>query len=99
MAFFSKSGITATKVDLSLIRDPALRSAAAPHSYYAWVRAYAGDDVVREGAVSVSAVDRTRFDVTHFLERSSIMQDPTQLGALFPEPVAQSVLERARNER
>jgi hypothetical protein len=98
LAFFAKDA-AATKVDYRLIRNPAAQSATADSNYYAWVQVYAGESLVAEGAVRFAAADRTRFEINRFFDRASIVRDPARLSAVFPEPVVNAILVRARAER
>jgi hypothetical protein len=98
LAYFAATGTAATRVDYSLIRDPTGLSGSARPQYYAWVKAYSGEQIVREGAVRFAAVDRSRFEITHFVERNSIIRDPEWISAVFPSPVLTAILARARAE-
>jgi|GEM_PF-4637543 hypothetical protein len=66
-------------------------------SNYIWVKvrnSFGG--LVSEGAVRVAAIDQVRFEVTNFLAAQEIRADPTTVQQVFPRPLVESILSRAK---
>lgn len=82
-------------VAYELLRDEPLQSGIAHPKYYAWVRATAPDGAIREGAVRVSAVDRTHFEVMDFITADAIRANPDAVEQIFPAPLCPGIRERA----
>ena len=87
-AYFSSKEAASPRIEYELLRDGPTQSGIAYPKFYIWVRAYSPDGSARQGAARLAAIERQRFEVTHFVEQGSIAQNPSQLDALFPPPVA-----------
>jgi hypothetical protein len=66
-------------VEYELLRDGPTQSGAAYPKYYVWVKASHLNRTVLAGAARVAAVDRARFEVTHFLSAEEINLSPSAL--------------------
>jgi hypothetical protein len=75
------------QIEYELLRNGPTQSGIAYPKYYVWVRALERGALIRQGAARVAAIERNRFEVTHFLERAEIQKDRSQLQMLFPPPV------------
>jgi hypothetical protein len=96
LAYFRSSGVpSATAVQFKLLRDGPTQSGVAYPKYYAWVRAVAGSQTLKEGAVRIAAIQRTRFEVTHFIPSQEIKSNPSKVGSTFPAPLVPEVLSLA----
>lgn len=74
------------RVEFEALRDaPTQTGVATLPKFYYWVRVY---DLKRtklvEGAVRGAAVDRQRFEVTHFVARRRVRTEPELIQKLFP---------------
>jgi hypothetical protein len=91
-----RSYFQGSAVAYELLRnEPAKRGIAHPN-YYAWVRATAPDGAVREGAVRLTAVDRTHFEVSDFVTVDAIRANPDALEQIFPAPLCPGIRDRAQ---
>jgi hypothetical protein len=90
--FTSRLGRSAT-VDYELLRRGATQTGIAYPKFYAWVRVKAGE-AVQEGAVRLAAINRTGFEVTHFIPETEIRGAPEALNTVFPPAVADSIRKR-----
>ena len=77
----------ADRVEYELLRDEPTQSGISYPKYYAWVKAAQGETVLAEGAVRMTAVEKTHFEVTDFLDRKAA-EDFEQVSAIFPESLA-----------
>jgi len=96
LAYFRASGVpSATAVQFKLLRDGPTQSGVAYPKYYAWVRAVAGSQTLTEGAARIAAIQRTRFEITHFIPSQEIKSNPSEVGSTFPAPLVPEVLSLA----
>ena len=89
--YFGSEDKLGVRVEYELLRDGPTQIGVGPPKYFLWIRVVDRGAVVREGAARVAAMERKRFEVTHFLERDDIERDPSQLHLLFPPPVASEI--------
>lgn len=89
--YFNPLAAPGQTVEYTLLRQGPTQSGVAYPKYYAWVRVRAGGDVLTEGAARIAAVDRVKFEVTHFVPRAAILADPSGLYQIFPEPVCDRI--------
>jgi hypothetical protein len=82
-------------VSYELLRREPTQSGVAYPKYYAWVRVQR-DDGLLEGAVRLAAVDDERLVVTHFLQAQEIVTSPGLIESVFPEPLLETIRDRAR---
>lgn len=93
VAYFTSRLGRDARVDYELLRRGPTQTGIAYPKFYAWVRVKAGG-AVEEGAVRLAAVDRTGFEVTHFIRETEIRGAPEALNTVFPLPVADSIRKR-----
>lgn len=92
LAYFnSKDHRTFTTVEFLLLRDTPTQSGTSYPKFYLWGKAYSGATMQAEGAVRVAAVERTRFEVIHFLSKESILANPEEVMNVFPEALVSKV--------
>ena len=83
-------------LDYQLLRDGPTQSGLAYPKYYVWVVVQIKGDKGQEGAVRLQAMDRERFEGTHFLSRDEISSNPSGFRSVFPEPVCVRIEEVLR---
>lgn len=89
---------TATRVEFTLLRDAPTQSGVAFPKYYLWVKAFAGAELVEEGAVRVAAVERQSFEVLHYINKAKVKESPTEVGSIFPAPLVPKILALANGQ-
>lgn len=94
-AYFADQGVASSSLQYELLRDAPTQSGVALPKYYLWVRVVGPDNQVIEGAMRVAAVDRERFDVTDFVNRAVIAQDPASLEWVLPAMLVPLAISRA----
>ena len=87
-AYFRRSKPERLTVKWEMLRDGPTQSGVSYPKFYIWAQVYAGRKLREEGAVRLAAVDRKRFDITHYLSGSAIRKQPDRLEQVFPAPVA-----------
>jgi hypothetical protein len=95
-SYFASPGEPAPEVEIELLREGPTQSGVAYAKYYVWVRVVRAGVSDRQGAARVAAVERERFEVTHFLSAAEIRRDPSRLAPVFPAPVAERIREKLR---
>jgi hypothetical protein len=83
-------------VEFELLRKGPTQSGVSYPKYYVYVKLYDGSAVADEGAVRVAAVDKARFDVTHYLSKDEMRAHPEAMYAVFPQAVGDSINERIK---
>ena len=93
LAYFKNAGISsATSVEYQLLRSGPTQTGVSFPKYYAWVRVLVGTAFQQEGVVRLAAINRERFDVTHFVSRSEIQGKPETVKAIFPARLVPAIL-------
>ena len=93
-AYFARSNGKKVAVACEFLRDGPTQTGIAYPKYYLWVKVRAGKKLVDEGAVRVAAIDRQRFEVTHYLSKTDMKKDPEQIDGVFPLPVGDRIRQR-----
>jgi len=83
-------------VEFALLRDEPTQAGTAYPKFYAWIRAYADGALVSEGAMRLEAIEKRRFEVTLYLTKAEIAQDPVSLEQFFPGELLAQISRRAR---
>jgi hypothetical protein len=92
--YFKDTTKKTVTVEYELLRNGPTQSGIAYPKFYAWVTVRDGTTVVDQGAVRVAAIERKRFDVTHFVSETDIKRAPAALDEIFPMPVADKIRDR-----
>lgn len=87
---------TVSRIQYSLLREAPTQSGTAYPKFYAWVKVYAGKELLVQGVVRAAAVQRSRFDVTHFLDAAAIRSNPEALKAIFPAALVPSIIQQSK---
>jgi hypothetical protein len=82
-------------VGYELLREGPTQSGVAYPKYYVWVKAQTPQGPLDEGAARLAAIDKTRFEVTHFLRKADIQADPAGVEQVFPNALAEDIRTRA----
>ncbi len=82
-------------VNYELLRKIPTQAGVADPKFYIWVTVFKQNKLIREGAVRVAAIDRTGFEVTHFVNRQQIVTKPDILSNIFPALLIPKILTKA----
>ena len=64
--------------------------------YYAWVKIYDEQKkLIDQGAVRVAAEDKTKFEITNFVNLKKIREDSDDLAHTFPAALCPKIVEKA----
>ena len=66
-AYFTRSTGKKVTVQYEFLREGPTQTGIAYPKYYLWVTVHTGTKLVDEGAARAAAIDRRRFEVTHYL--------------------------------
>lgn len=89
-----KTYFEAESVDFEFLRRAPTQSGVSLPKYYLWVRARLADGSTAEGAVRVAAIEKTQFEVTHFVARNEI--ESTAIEKIFPQALLPAIRKRAK---
>ncbi len=96
VAYFKSNGLaTADRVEFRLLRDAPTQSGVAYPKYYAWINIYSGKTSLQRGAVRLAAIDKQRFEVTHFVSRKEIQDNVSVLDSIFPAALIPLIVQYA----
>ena len=93
-AYFAKTEGRSTDISYEMLRNSPTQTGIAYPKFYLWVKAVYGDKTINEGAARVAAIEKRRFEITHFLSIKDIKADPEKLYLVFPRPVCERIMER-----
>jgi hypothetical protein len=94
-AYFTSLGASHPRVTYELLRNGPTQTGIAYPKYYLWVVVVEDGGGPRTGAVRVAAIERTRFEVTHFVSRGEILEKPSLLASIFPAALIPAIQARA----
>jgi hypothetical protein len=77
-----------------LLRDEPTQTGTAFPKFYLWVWITRPSGAIDEGAVRVAAINRTHFEVTHFVPDEAVRSNPDEIANIFPPPVADKIAAR-----
>lgn len=96
VAYFKSNRLaTIDRVEYRLLRDAPTQSGIAYPKYYAWIDIYSGKNLLQHGAVRLAAIDKQRFEVTHFVSRKEIQDNAPVLDAIFPAALIPLIVQYA----
>ncbi len=90
-AYFKKQSGKDVTVEYELLRDGPTQTGIAFPKFYAWVTIREKETVIDQGAVRLAAIQKERFDVTHFLPRSEALQTHDAASKIFPADVVKKI--------
>ena len=87
---------TDIKVNFELLRKGATQSGMAYPKFYAWVNVFDNSgNKLESGAVRLAAVDGDRFEISDFINKSSILGKRVELADVFPELLIDKIIIKA----
>ncbi|MDI1240317.1 MAG: hypothetical protein PSX80_00160 [bacterium] len=90
-AYFKKQSGKDVTVEYELLRDGPTQAGIAFPKFYAWVTIREKQTVIDQGAVRLAAIQKEKFDVTHFLKRSEELQTQDAASKIFPADVVKKI--------
>jgi hypothetical protein len=82
-------------IKYQLLRSSPTQSGVAFPKYYAWVQLLKNKQILDQGAVRLAAINKTRFEVTNFLNKKQILQDGKIVGKVFPAALCPDIFSKA----
>ena len=93
--FLNKFGEVAVKWEF--LREGPTQSGVAYPKYYLWTTIYADDKLLEEGVVRVAAMEKTRFEITDFVNINKIKNNVKDLYTIFPKSVCEKIILTIQN--
>jgi len=82
-------------LQIDLLRDAPTQSGASYPKYYVWVKYRVGAMKVKQGALRLAAIEKSRFEVTNFVSAGEAKQDRKAVEQVFPSALVPDILSRA----
>lgn len=95
-SYFSPSVKGKISVEYELLRKIPTQVGVALPKYYAWVRIFDDQKLLKEGAVRLAAEEQNHFDVTDYVDKSRILSDPACIDSIFPAALCPLIREKAK---
>ncbi|SRR5713101_3730047 len=86
-AYFGTALAPSRHVRYEMLREGPTQSGVAYPKFYVWLTAPLAGGETRQGAARLAAIDRERFEVTHFVSIEQIRLDPQGIDRIFPQAV------------
>ena len=90
-AYFKKTMGKNVSVEYELLRNGPTQTGIAFPKFYAWVIVRENDNLIDQGAVRLAAINKERFDVTHFLSISEVLKHQEAASKTFPADVIKKI--------
>ena len=94
--FFSKKISATVSIEYSLLREGSTQSGTGYPKFYLWVKIFDKGSRVDEGAVRITAIEKTHFVVTDFIDKQQIKKNPQRIKMVFPAALYDSIIERVK---
>jgi len=89
--YFGRVSGKGATVQYELLRQGPTQSGISYPKYYLWVKISRSGKLVTEGAVRCAAIDRTRFEVTDYVAKATLLSDFSEAKMVFPAPVCDRI--------
>lgn len=73
------------------LRDAPTQVGTAYPKYYLWITVYEKGQELEQGAVRVAAIEKDRFEITHYLTKEQIKENPELIYNIFPKAVGDEI--------
>lgn len=90
VGYFSQNS-ELVKVNWEFLRDGPTQSGTSYPKFYLWVKVYQNNKLLKEGAARIQAIEKTRFDVTDFVDLNQIKPKTKDIYSIFPGPVCEKI--------
>ncbi len=90
--------VTGKLVDIQyeFLRNGPTQTGIAYPKFYLWVKIFENKSLLDQGAVRVAAIEKKRFEITDFIGKGKIEQNPDSIFMVFPRPVCEKINEKIR---
>jgi len=94
-SYFSKKYNSNVVVKYELLRKRPTQSGASFPRFYAWVEIKDSEKVIEAGAIRVSAINKTRVELTNYVSQKQIKEKPKSIELVFPLALCNDIRKRA----
>lgn len=78
-------------VHWEFLRVGPTQSGVSYPKYYLWTKVNNGQNLVTSGAVRVAAIDKTKFEITDYVDINQIRNKSTDIYSIFPRAVCEKI--------
>jgi hypothetical protein len=93
--YFTVPGGAPAALEYEMLREEPTQTGISFPKYYVWVKVVDSGGTVQEGAAQVAAIQKARFEVTHFFSKAQIREGPQDLQLVFPPAVCDAAIAKA----
>lgn len=95
LKYLKAQGFAASRVHWELLRSAPTQTGVAATKYYIWIQFHsAKGKLLGEGAMRLAEIDQ-QYEVTNYLSRHEIVQDPKSIESVFPAALCPGIRKRA----
>lgn len=92
--YFIKKYSKSVNVSWEFLREGPTQTGIAYPKYYVWVTVLDRGKELAQGAVRLAAIEKKRFEVTHFVDVGDMKGGKTDIHSIFPAPVCETIAKR-----
>ncbi|MBX3290650.1 MAG: hypothetical protein KF855_15145 [Acidobacteria bacterium] len=86
-------------VEYELLRLGPTQSGIAYPKFYAWIKVVEKEKIIDQGAVRLAAIDKKRFEITHYLKCSEVIENPESAAEVFPSEVVEKIKQKIDDDK
>jgi hypothetical protein len=86
------------RVEYSLLRDGPTQTGISFPKYYLWVSINRGGELIDQGAVRITAIEKEKFEVTDFLSIEDFRSNKNISETVFPKDVCKKIEQKLSKE-
>lgn len=95
-SFFSEKFNKTINIKYEMLRNGLTQTGVAYPKYYLWVKVFNKSFLIIEGAARVAAVEKTHFDILHFLSKGEINKNTQNITDIFPQSLLEIIILKAK---
>jgi hypothetical protein len=85
------------EVSYELLRKQPTQSGVAYPKFYLWVKVSGKEELIEEGAIRVAAIEKKEFQITDYLSKQQIKENPAITYETFPRILCEKIIEKAKS--
>ena len=95
-SYFQKHLGRQVTIEYVLLRKAPTQSGVSYPKFYAWIIAKQSGKIIESGAVRVAAIEKARIEVTDFVSRKEILNNPSSIDSIFPKALCDGIRNQAK---
>ncbi len=83
------------EIQYELLRKAPTLSGVAYPKFYAWVNVLENNKIVESGAVRLALIGKIKVEVTNFVSKKKILENPDIINSIFPSSLCEGIIIKA----